>query len=83
MPRHAWWRGERADVASTGALASDMAGSAASPILARRRRAIHHSAAEKNRERPLGSMRRDVVAHRLLVEMISLWEMIFFLQRRT
>ena len=67
----------------TGALTGDVAGSAVPPILAWRRRVIHHGVAEKNRERPLGSMLRDALAHRLLVEMISLWEMIFFLQRRT
>ena len=74
MPRHAWWRSERDDVAMTEVLTGDMAGSAAPPILTRRRRAIHHGAAEKNRERPLGSMRHDGLAHRLLVEMISLWD---------
>jgi len=35
VPRHAWWRVERDDVATTGALTGDMAGSAAPPILAR------------------------------------------------
>jgi len=43
--RHTWWRGEIADVATTGALTGDVAGSAAPPILARRRRAITHGAA--------------------------------------
>jgi len=55
-----------------GLLTGDVAGSAAPSILTWRRRAIHHGAAEKNRERPLVSMRRDGLAHRLLVEMIWL-----------
>jgi len=45
MPRYAQWRGERADVATTEALTDDVAGSVAPPILAWRRRAIHHGAA--------------------------------------
>ena len=38
-------------MATTGTLTGDVAGSATPPI--------HHDAVEKNRERPLGSMRRD------------------------
>jgi len=45
VTRHAWWRGERADVAMTEARTGDVVGSAAPPILARRRRAITHGVA--------------------------------------
>ena len=49
VPRHAWWRGERDDVATTGPLTGDVAGSAAPPILARQCRAIPHGAAGPGR----------------------------------
>jgi len=45
VPRHVWWRDERANVATTGTLTGDVAGSAAPPILTLCRRAIHHGAA--------------------------------------
>jgi len=45
VPRHAWWRGKKADVATTGTLTDNVAGSAAPSILAQRRRAIDLGAA--------------------------------------
>jgi len=38
MSRHAWWRGERADVTTIGTLTGDVAGSVAPPILTWQRR---------------------------------------------
>jgi len=38
VPRHAWWRDERADVATTGTLTGDVAGSAAPSITVWQRR---------------------------------------------
>jgi len=56
VPRHAWWRDERDDVATTGTLTGDVAGSAAPSILAWQCRAIPNGAAVPGKYRPRAAL---------------------------